>query len=777
MKLEVKPQPIYRGFLFRKIMIDEQQVALLLQHFSLITVGQNKKPNFAWKKYQTEKATLDEFLKHYHYKGGIIKTDGEALPPTTGVGIVTGFDFLECVDIDTKVFSTQIEKDEFWNEYITTLKENIVDFDKKFGLFQTVSGGYHIIYRSKRVEGNQKIAKLKGHKEALIESRGIGGYIFIYPQNQIGSLSYFKLQFITDRDRDTLWTFSKAYDYQEKLPEQPKRDKKIYQEGEITPWDDFNQRNTVWDVVQEDFIIPRNGIKSRFTIVKRHGATSEHSGYIYNDNGCLFLHSTGTIYPAEEQLTAFACYAWKYHNGNFSQATKDLYEQGFGSRLKVKIEENKPNITQFEPVKDVEFPLDIFSKDFQYYMTECNKKLHASLDYMGCALLWVASICIGNSVVVEVKKGWIEKAIIWLSLVGKAGIGKTPAINNIIFPLEKLNFKEIKQYYQQMEQYEHFQSLTKKEKEQYPEQQKPRKSQFIANDITLEALVDLHQETDNAVGVFKDELAGWLKDMNKYRAGSDLEFWLSCWSGKSVALNRITRKGSFVERPFISVLGGIQPTILNELSTESNKENGFLDRLLMAFPNEQVQMYNEAELHPSDIKWYSDNIISIYQSIKQTFGKQEEPQVARFSQEAKAEWVRIFNEITTIQNDENDNEYLKSMYPKQKSYIPRFALLIHFLKSSSEDGVPLLIIDKDSILKAEKLSKYFVSQAKKIHIESYTANEMKTIARKGDTVADKVKILWESDKDFNKAKAAELFQVTRQHIYKIVKDLESKHNV
>ena len=28
------------------------------------------------------------------------------------------------------------------------------------------------------------------------------------------------------------------------------------------------------------------------------------------------------------------------------------------------------------------------------------------------------------------------------------------------------------------------------------------KKQFIANDITLEALIDLHQESDNAVAVF-----------------------------------------------------------------------------------------------------------------------------------------------------------------------------------------------------------------------------------------------------------------------------------
>lgn len=44
------------------------------------------------------------------------------------------------------------------------------------------------------------------------------------------------------------------------------------------------------------------------------------------------------------------------------------------------------------------------------------------------------------------------------------------------------------------------------------------------------------------------------------------------------------------------------------------------------------------------------------------------------------------------------------MYPKQKSYIPRFALLIHVFDEFF-DGGNTLLISKESILKAEKLSK------------------------------------------------------------------------
>jgi hypothetical protein len=773
------------GFSFLNTLcrMDEQQGLSFLERFSLLTVGESKAgktPNFSWSTNQNEKLSKEEFLKRLNYQGGIFKKDGTELPKTIAVGIITGFEFLECVDVDTKVFSTQLEKDEFWNEYYQTLKDNIVDFEKKFAIYTTASGGFHILYKSKRLLGNTKIAKLKGHKEAILESRGIGGYIFIYPKNKYAGLTYFQIDFISDADRETLWRISKAYNFIDEKPIEPKRDAKIYAEGEITPWQDFNDKTDIWQVIQEDFFIPTNGQKNKHYLIKRHGATSDHSGYVFRDSGCMYLFSTGTIYPNEKLISPFVAYAHKYHNGDFKEATKDLYDQGFGSRLKKKIEENKPKIDKPLPIENVTFPLDIFPKEIQHYILECHNKLDSNIDFMGCSLLWLISTCIGNCAEVEVKRGWIENSVVWLAVVGKAGIGKTPSINNIIFPLSKLNFKEIKKYKELKERYDYVESLNKKERDNLGLELPPipKKSQFLVNDITLEALVDLHQENDNAVGVFKDELAGWFKDMNKYRSGSDLEFWLSCWSGKSVYLNRITRAGSFIEKPFIPVLGGIQPSIFNQFATDENKDNGFLDRMLLSFPDAKVDEYNENEVDYSVLQWYSDTIVRFYQGIKQLVKRNNdndiEPMRVRFDDGAKTEWKRIFNRITKEQNSEEENEYLKSMFPKQKSYIPRFALLIHFFESNFDENVNYLWINKESMLKAEKLSNYFVMNAKKIKIEATEIKDLKTASKGAETTFDKLQAIYKADNDFNRTKVAELLGVSRRQIINLIKKIEEK---
>lgn len=756
--------------------MDLQKSLRLLEYFSVITIGDSKLPNFPWKEQQTEKLTTEKFTNNFNYKGGIIKKDGTEIPPTKGIGLVTGFDFLECIDVDTKVFSTQIEKDEFWNEFYQTLKDNVVDFEDKIVVYKTKSGGYHLLYKSKRVEGNQKLAKLKGHKEAIIETRGIGGYIFTYQDKKFSKGSYFDINFITDSDREVIFNICKSYNHIEEQVIEPKKDKKVYSENDTPPWTDFNNQNNVWDVVQDDFFIPPKGIKQKHFLIKRHGAESAHSGYIFNDSGCMYLFTTGTIYPAEKLISPFVAYAYKYHNGNFSEATKDLYNQGFGTRLKSKVDEIKPDIEEVK-IENTIFPIDIFPNEIQHYLIECRDKLDSNLDFMGVSILWLLSVCVGNSFNIEVKRGWRENGVVWIAVVGRAGLGKTPSIDNVIFPLMRLNSKEIKKYIQEWEKYEEYCSLSKKERADYPEVKKPIKTQFIANDITLEALVEMHQDNDNSVGVFKDELAGWLKDMNKYRAGSDLEFWLSCWSGKSVSMNRKTAKSSFVDKPFIPVLGGIQPSIFNNFATDENKDNGFMDRMLLSYPDATIEQYNDNELDADLIEWYSQKMAYIFDGIKLLIKRNDSgeiiPTTLRFSIDAKKEWIRIFNKISTVQNDENENEYLKSMYPKQKSYIPRFALLLNILNSFFNDTT-IQEITKESILGAEKLSDYFVMNAKKIKYDNQASNELKTLTKKLDKNVDKIKAIYEENPQFNRTKVAEMLGVSRRYVISVINKIEQK---
>lgn len=726
-------------------------INLLNAGFSVMPISEGKRPLIKWKEYQSKKITVQE-LQGYESKA-------------KGFGIITGFFDVECIDVDLKVFPSVQDGKVFWEELVNFFSDHIDDFDKKFVIYKTVNSGYHIIYRCKTIGGNQKLATLKDHSQAVIETRGNGGYIYIY-DNQISKIGYEDIQEISEEDRETLIGLCRYFNYE---VNEDIEIKNISVENEgLTPWDDYNKRNSVLDIIGNEFTVVKH-LSDRI-VLRKSGSKDPLHGYVYKDSGLCYLFTTATIYPHEKALSPFTVYSYKYFGGNFSEASKELYKQGYGERKVRKLEIERPEIAK----DDLIFPIDVFPDDIQTYMIANQKTLNHSIDYMGSSLLWLLALSIGNSCKIEVKIGWRESANIWLGLIGKAGLGKTPSINAITFPIENRNSFEIKQYQKEYKKWKEYEKLTTKEKKDFEEVKEPNRRQFIVNDVTIEALAELHEENENGVAVFKDELNGWLKDMNKYKPGSDLEFWLACWSGKQATLTRKTAKSSFIEMPLMPVLGGIQPGIFSQISTSDNKDNGFLDRLLLSFPEKDIEHYNRNSISQELLDWYEGYICQFYDQMRKNVLAYKfdsiDPNIIRFSEEADLEWERIFNNLSDMQNSDEINEYVKSMLSKQKSYVPRLAMIIHCL-DCYDTGKDIGWIEKETILKAEKLSNYFISMSKKIKISMIESMGLKELIQsmKGQAISEIVSVIFQEIPDANKGEVAEMLNISKRSVYNYIK--------
>ena len=183
------------------IKLDIQKCNNLIERgFSLITATADKIPVGSWKQAQETATDIESFRVNY------------LNPKAKAVGIVTGFNDLECLDVDLKVFSTAREKKEWWAEHLSFLEDNIFNFKDKFVIAKTINDGFHILYKSKRAEGNLKVAKLKGHKQQILETRGVGGYIVAYADILNGK-EYTDIDYISDEDRAILFSISKTYDH------------------------------------------------------------------------------------------------------------------------------------------------------------------------------------------------------------------------------------------------------------------------------------------------------------------------------------------------------------------------------------------------------------------------------------------------------------------------------------------------------------------------------------------------------------------------------------
>lgn len=727
-----------------------------IKEFSLSNKTKGHKPNLKeWTKYQKEGVKIDEVENWFKNKD------------TVSFGLVTGYNDLEVIDVDSKIFPTKKERDKFLKEYFELLDNHIENFYEKVCIAKTQSGGFHILYKCKEISGNQKIATPKSYKEALIETRGTGGFVYIY--NQVKGVQYHEIDYISEKDRQMIWEISKTYHYQEPLKPKVKPQKTIQKDG-LTVWDDFAQKNSILDICSSDFDVVRHTSKS--IMIKRKGASSAYSGHIFDDSGKMFLFSTGTIYPAEKPLNSFDVYTWKHHNGDYSESTRAAYYDGYGARYVSEPIEVDDQV--LEVVKDLDFPIDIFPKEIQTYIVECHNKLNSSVDFMGVAFLWLLSVLIGNTLKVKVKNGWIDSPILWISVIGEAGVGKTPDLKMILKPLLDLNAAEIKKFNKRMKEFNNYEKLSKEDKEVNETIEQPIKEQLIVDDITIESLVDVHSYNQKSIGVFKDELAGWFKDMNKYRDGSDKERYLSAWSGDSIALNRKTSDDAFVEHPFIPILGGIQPNIFREFQTSENHSNGFMDRMLFCDPKKIAQYPTDEELSENLINQYREVVFKIRELVDNELTIYEDgtiqPKILPFNEKAKKEYKKSHKKLIDLMNSEEELSRFKGMFAKQITYIPRFALLLEFINCLFNDEMAAGV-SVDSIQKATKLSDYFISMAKKNSIENMASSKIDAFIKKnqGKTnkhLAQKMVVLFPKT---TKKQLAEILGVSRVTLNKYLK--------
>lgn len=289
-----------------------------------------------------------------------------------GIAIIAGkvSRNLICIDVDLKYDLTKT----LMPRLKERIRETIPDFFQKAVVQQTQSGGYHLIFTcdtSVTIPGNKKLAmrqstdeelsedkrnntKLTRSERVLIETRGEGGYFLVDPSpnyhlvknsfETIGALSQDEL----DAVFATCRSFSEIF-YDESTLAIP-RPEIVRQKAsnEISPWDDYNQKNTGIDILELYGWKSTGSINNTTIKLLRPGKSNsgEHSAYYHTDTNRLVVFSTSTPFETEANgkvpsYTPFAIYATYEHNGDYHKAILALRDEGYGSKGYDKIPESK----------------------------------------------------------------------------------------------------------------------------------------------------------------------------------------------------------------------------------------------------------------------------------------------------------------------------------------------------------------------------------------------------------------------------------------------------
>ena len=394
------------------------------------------------------------------------------------------------------------------------------------------------------------------------------------------------------------------------------------------------------------------------------------------------------------------------------------------------------------------FPVKVFPPALQVYCQEVAEAMLAPVDFVGASMLAVAGAAIGQSVNLEVKRGWIEAPVLFLFIVAPPGSAKTPVIRAVVKPMTNIEERFRSQWAEVRRRWEESKKTPRRHAEEpsdteasQPDEVQPPLAEkelplrrAIVKDITRESLVTILADNPRGVLCAPDEAVAWVGSFNEYkaRAGADRQFWLSIWTCESVSVDRKgSRESIHIRTPFVAVLGGLQPDMLTSLKDERGRDDGLMDRILFVYPEEFPEQYwTENEISVDAEREWSTAISRLFDMPMSVEGDRLQPHVITLTTELKRSWAAWWDAHALEMAAAGFSEHYAGAWSKMRAYAARLVLILSRLRWAcdqslfgtwSEDGnelaqttdgavgPPIGSVEAEDVQGAIKLVNYFKS--------------------------------------------------------------------
>lgn len=364
------------------------------------------------------------------------------------------------------------------------------------------------------------------------------------------------------------------------------------------------------------------------------------------------------------------------------------------------------------------FPLDVLPPELGFLVFEAGQCLTCPADFPAFAALCVAGGAIGRTLAVKVKESWAESPTIYGAIVARPGSTKSSALSLITRPLWVLSEELLAKYRRDIERHKIEQA-----QEGAVPGPAPVLARVVVNDTTCEALAPLLAENPHGLIMVRDELTAWVAGLNQYKAGgrgSDRQFFLSAWSGTPVTVDRKgdRDKGPIhIPHPFLCVVGSLTPDMLGELADERGRDDGFLDRLLFAFPEPVKIRWNPEAVSEDSLEAWTQAVRRLHaRHMTEDARGHPCPRFARMSPEALARYAAWFNDHETESEQDDFPRHMVGVWSKLKAYCARFALILdqlHRVYDPTDDGSDVTI-GLASVERAIRLTDYFKNHCRRV---------------------------------------------------------------
>lgn len=254
------------------------------------------------------------------------------------------------------------------------------------------------------------------------------------------------------------------------------------------------------------------------------------------------------------------------------------------------------------------FPTHLFGNQWAEWLRAATESTGAPVDYTAAALLAAAATMIGGARDVIPWGDWREPSVLWFGLVGDPSSGKSPGADPVlraVRAIEREDAADLDERHRVWEAEAKAAQVRRDAWEATVEKaansggvppplpadaelpREPKPPRLLISDATIERAASLCVENSRGLLHFRDELAGWLGNLDRYGgAGGDRAFWIEAFGARPYVIDRVKNGGSpiTIHRLAIAILGAIQPDKLAATMLRDG-DDGLASRFLWTWPD------------------------------------------------------------------------------------------------------------------------------------------------------------------------------------------------
>jgi hypothetical protein len=397
------------------------------------------------------------------------------------------------------------------------------------------------------------------------------------------------------------------------------------------------------------------------------------------------------------------------------------------------------------------FRMELLPTVFQPWIADVAERMQCPPDYSAVGAIVALGTVVGRQVAIRPKRvdEWEVVPNLWGAIVGRPSLMKTPALQEALRPLAPLEARAREEYDACMQDYEAHRLVTEAKQKHVKseiqralkaggdayeiahtaqakdEEMAPAHRRYRTNDPTVEKLGELLNENPRGLLVFRDELTGFLRNLDREGRETDRAFYLEAWNGTGrFVVDRIGRGTVEINAACVSILGGIQPGPLTAYMARTalggSGDDGLMQRFQMAVWPDAPKHWRNVDTMPNSRALSSvrevferlDRIDPRYIGAEIPIDSERLP-FLRFSPEAQ----ELFNEWRTeleLRISAGDlHPMLEAHLTKYRSLIPSLALLIHLVDVGSGP------IGPESLVRACGWAEYLDSHARRVYAPAF----------------------------------------------------------